>query len=122
MTVNVSQRINLMTGTAGGFRPGSSRLDNVAKAALDDIAVQMQNDPRLRANVIGYTDNSRRETGIQGLGARRAQAAADYLQEKGIDASRITAADGATSNPVGDNTTAEGRELNRRVEAILSVR
>jgi OOP family OmpA-OmpF porin len=118
----VSQRINLMTGTAGGFRTGSSRLDNVAKAALDDIAVQMQNDPRLRANIIGYTDNSSRETRIQGLGARRAQAAADYLTEKGIDASRITASDGGTSNPVGDNSTADGRQLNRRVEVILSVR
>jgi len=122
MTVNVSQRINLMTGTAGGFRTASSRIDNVAKAALDDIAVQMQNDPRLRANIIGYTDNSRRETRIQDLGARRAQAAADYLQEKGIDASRITATDGGTSNPVGDNSTADGRKLNRRVEVILSVR
>jgi outer membrane protein OmpA-like peptidoglycan-associated protein len=122
MTVNVSQRINLMTGSAGGFRTGSSRLDNVAKAALDDIAVQMQNDPRLRANIIGYTDNSRRETRVQGLGARRAQAAADYLTEKGIDASRITASDGGTSNPVGDNDTADGRKLNRRVEVILSVR
>jgi outer membrane protein OmpA-like peptidoglycan-associated protein len=117
MTVYVSQKITL-----GGFRTGRPRLDNVAKAALDDLAVQMQSDPRLRANIIGYTDNSRTETRATQLGARRAQAAADYLQEKGIDASRLTVTDGGTNNPIGDNSTAEGRELNRRVEIILSVR
>ena len=74
MTVNVSERMTL----PGNFRPGSARLDNVAKAALDDIAVRMQGDPRIRANIIGYSDTSRQD---KGLGIKRAQAAANYLEE-----------------------------------------
>jgi len=122
MTVNVSERINLMSGTAGGFAPGRDRLDNVAKAALDDIAVRMQNDPRLRANIIGYTDTSRTDTRVKDLGMKRAQAAAKYLESKGVDPSRLTTTDGGTSNPIGDNSTADGRRLNRRVEIELTVR
>jgi outer membrane protein OmpA-like peptidoglycan-associated protein len=115
MTVNVSERMTL----PGSFRPGSARLDNVAKAALDDIAVRMQNDSRMRANVIGYTDDSRRD---KGLGIKRAEAVADYLRKKGIDASRLTTTDGGTSNPVADNKTAAGRSSNRRVEIEFTVK
>lgn len=117
MTVNVSERIRL-----SGFKPGSDRLDNVMKAALDDIAVRMQNDPRLRANIIGHTDSTRRETRIKALGLKRAQAAAKYLQGKGIDASRLMTTDGAAANPVADDKTEDGRKQNRRVEIELSVR
>ncbi|MFH1574907.1 MAG: PKD domain-containing protein, partial [Acidobacteriota bacterium] len=122
MTVNVSERINLMSGTAGGFAPGRDRLDNVAKAALDDIAVRMQNDPRLHANIIGYTDTSRTDTRVRDLGLKRAQAAAKYLEGKGISPTRMTTTDGGASNPIGDNKTADGRRLNRRVEIELTVR
>jgi outer membrane protein OmpA-like peptidoglycan-associated protein len=118
VTVNVSERVTLPPGSEFGI--GSRRVNNVAKAALDDIAVRMQNEPRLHANIIGYTDNSRRETRIKGLGARRAQAVADYLVSKGVDRSRLTVTDGGTANPVGDNKTAAGRRQNRRVEIELA--
>jgi outer membrane protein OmpA-like peptidoglycan-associated protein len=123
MTINVSERLGLTSegkrGTAGGFAPGSARVDNVAKAALDDIAVRMQNDPRLRANIIGYTDNTRKD---RGLGIKRAQNVANYLKSKGIEESRLTATDGGTNNPIGDNKTVAGRKQNRRVEIELSPR
>jgi outer membrane protein OmpA-like peptidoglycan-associated protein len=115
MTVNVSERMTL----PGSFRPGSARLDNVAKAALDDIAVRMQNDTRMRAHITGYTDDSRQD---KGLGIKRAQAAADYLRKKGIDASRLTTTDGGTSNPVADNKTVAGRRSNRRIEIEFTVK
>ncbi len=123
MTVNVSERVGLTSegkrGTAGGFAPGSARVDNVAKAALDDIAVRMQNDPRLRANIIGYTDSTRRD---RGLGIKRAQNVANYLKGKGVEESRLTVTDGGTDNPIGDNKTVAGRKQNRRVEIELSPR
>jgi outer membrane protein OmpA-like peptidoglycan-associated protein len=109
VTVNVTERVTFTTR----FAPGSARVDNVAKAVLDDVALRMQNDPRLRANIIGYTDNTRRD---RGLGLKRAQNVAAYLQKKGIDQSRLTVTDGGTNNPIGDNKTVEGRKQNRRVE------
>ena len=115
MTVNVGERITLPCG----FRAGRARLDNKCKAALDDIAVRMQNDTRLRAHIIGYTDDSR---GDKGLGIKRAEATADYLRKKQIDGSRLTTSDGGTSKPVADNKSAAGRAANRRVEIEFSAK
>lgn len=122
MTVNVSERISVTRDNCGFFSPRGTRVDNCAKAILDDLAVRMKNDPKLRANIIGYTDGSRYEKGKKGLGEARARAVADYLGTQGVEASRLTLTDGADNNPAGDNATAAGRKLNRRVEIELSVR
>jgi outer membrane protein OmpA-like peptidoglycan-associated protein len=115
MTVNVSQKINVP-----GFAAGKNRVDNVAKAVLDNAAVQMKNDPHLSASIAGYIDGSKREARIKGLGLKRAQAVIDYLVSKGIDASRLSATDGGAST-VGDSKTEAGRKENRRAEILLSV-
>jgi outer membrane protein OmpA-like peptidoglycan-associated protein len=122
MTVNVSERLSVTKEKCGYFTTGGARVDNCAKAILDDLAVRMKNDPKLKANVIGYTDGSKAETGNKGLGEKRAKAMADYLESQGVEASRITSTDGGANNPVGDNKTAAGRTLNRRVEIELAVR
>jgi outer membrane protein OmpA-like peptidoglycan-associated protein len=116
MTINVSQRINVP-----GFLESKWRINNVAKAILDNVAVQMKNDPRLHASVAGYIDDGKREKKVKDLGLKRAQAAVDYLVSKGIDASRLTAANGGVG-AVGDNKTEPGRKENRRVEIQLGVR
>ncbi len=119
MTVNVSERLSVTRDKCGFFAPLSSRVDNCAKAILDDLAVRMKNDSKLRANVIGYTDASEKR---RNLGESRAKAAAAYLQKQGVEDSRMTITNGGANNPVGDNKTAAGRKLNRRVEIELSVR
>jgi outer membrane protein OmpA-like peptidoglycan-associated protein len=121
MTVNVSERLSITKEKCGFFKIGQARVDNCAKAMLDDLAVRMKNDPKLRANVIGYTDDSRLEKKKKALGESRAKAVAAYLEKQGVEASRMTITDGGANNPVGDNKTAAGRTLNRRVEIELSV-
>ncbi len=115
-TVNVSQKINVP-----GFPAGRNRVNNEAKAILDNAAVQMKNDPHLRASIAGFIDGSRREERIKGLGLKRAQAVADYLASKGIDASRLSATDGGVST-VGNSKTEAGRKENRRAELLLAIR
>ncbi len=125
MTVNVSERMSLVCAgkTRGGnFTPGGLHVDNCAKAMLDDVATRMQSDPQLYANIIGYTDSSRLETRRKNLGERRAKAVAAYLVKKGVDSSRLRITDGGISSPVGDNKTAAGRRMNRRVEIEFTVR
>ncbi|HUP66536.1 MAG TPA: OmpA family protein [Thermoanaerobaculia bacterium] len=103
------------------FEAGSARLTNIAKAILDDVAVRMRQAPRSTAVSIGYTDNRESTGPNRDLDRRRAQAAKDYLVSRhNIDASRITVEAGGTSNPVGDNATAEGRLRNRRVVIRLT--
>ena len=122
MTVNVSERLSVTKDKCGFFALGKYRVDNCAKAILDDLSVRMKNDPKLHANVIGYTDSSRLEKSRKGLGEKRAKAVADYLEKQGVEASRMTITDGGANNPVGDNKNAAGRTLNRRVEIELAVR
>ena len=98
------------------FEPGSARLTNIAKAILDDVALRMKQEPAATAIVIGYTDD-RENTGPNAdLDRRRAEAVRDYLVTRhGIDPSRITVEGRGATQPIGDNSTAEGRLRNRRV-------
>jgi outer membrane protein OmpA-like peptidoglycan-associated protein len=98
------------------FEPGSARLTNIAKAILDEVALRMKQEPSATALVIGYTDDREQTGPNRDLDRRRAEAVRDYLVSRhGIDPSRITVEGRGTSDPVGDNTTAEGRLRNRRV-------
>ncbi len=105
------------------FEPGSARLTNIAKAILDDVALRMKQEPASTAIVIGYTDD-RESTGPNAdLDRRRAEAVRDYLVSRhGIDPSRITVEGRGSREPIGDNTTAEGRLRNRRVVIKLMMR
>lgn len=99
-----------------------TRLDNVAKAQLDEVAVKLQQNPQLRVVATGYTDDRGSEENNIKYGQRRADSVKKYLvDEHQIADSRIETKSGGESNPVADNTTAEGRKENRRVEVVLYV-
>jgi outer membrane protein OmpA-like peptidoglycan-associated protein len=71
----------------------STRIDNVCKRVLDDVALRLQSEPRATAVIIGYSDPKERQpTRIAG---DRATNGVKYLGEKGIDASRVTTRTGA---------------------------
>lgn len=96
------------------------RLDNVAKAQLDEIALKMQQNNQLRALLTGHTDDRGSEQGNERAGTRRAEATRDYLvEEHNIDTARIEVQSAGESQPIADNQTAEGRKENRRVEVEL---
>jgi outer membrane protein OmpA-like peptidoglycan-associated protein len=98
------------------FEIGSARLTNIAKAILDEVALRMKQEPSATALVIGYTDDREATGPDKNLDRRRAEAVRDYLVSRhGIDPARITVEGHGTSDPIGDNTTAEGRLRNRRV-------
>ncbi len=99
-----------------------TRIDNVAKAQLDEIAVKLQQNPQLRAVATGYTDDRGNEENNIKYGQKRAESVRDYLvKEHQIADSRIQTKSGGESNPVADNGTADGRKENRRVEVVLYV-
>lgn len=98
------------------FEPGSARLTNIAKAILDEVGLRMKQEPAATALVIGYTDDKENTGANVDLDRRRAEAVRDYLVSRhGIDPARITVEGRGTTDPIGDNTTAEGRLRNRRV-------
>lgn len=69
-----------------------------------------------RINLMGYTDNAGNPAYNLDLSNRRAEAARQALIGLGIPADRITAKGFGENNPVAENTTEQGRQLNRRVE------
>lgn len=89
------------------------------KQRLDEVAAQIGNIPEdATIRITGYTDNIGGEEYNLDLSMRRAQAAQEYLVNKGIDQKRIVIAGMGASNPVASNDTAEGRAMNRRVEVV----
>jgi outer membrane protein OmpA-like peptidoglycan-associated protein len=100
------------------FDSGKATLRPDGKKRLDHVVQQMRNDPSLRVSVDGYTDAVGSENYNQRLSMRRAEAVKRYLVANGVDESRIGVRALGESNPVGDNSTAEGRAENRRVEIV----
>ena len=107
-----------------------TRVDNEAKAILDEIALDLQKQPDAKLVVVGDSDAKEKERTakeqkaalkhkhlkVEDLAAERAVNVKDYLvTEKGIDASRISAATGAADDqnvatylvPAGANFTAD---------------
>jgi outer membrane protein OmpA-like peptidoglycan-associated protein len=107
-----------VTCTSGGFPRNMSRLNNVDKACLDDLAARMRQDPRSRIVIVGHADKS--EPNAEVIGRRRAEAIKTYLvKERGLDEARVTARSAAATKPLDTGTSAMARAKNRRAEVTF---
>lgn len=85
---------------------------------LDRVVEYMTYVPTARIRVTGHTDNVGDPRRNQRLSEARAEAVRAYLVEKGINGDRIEAVGYGDQQPVADNDTEEGRQRNRRIEAV----
>ncbi len=74
--------------------------------------------PNMKVEIRGYTDNVGSARANKRLSQRRADAVRNWLIAKGISPDRITAVGMGEANPIADNSTPEGRRLNRRIEFV----
>ncbi len=102
------------------FDTNKATLKPGAEAKLDRLAAFLQDNPNERLLIEGYTDSTGSEDYNQALSQRRAQAVADSLAVHGVPASRYQALGRGESLPVATNSSAEGRQQNRRVEVVFS--
>jgi outer membrane protein OmpA-like peptidoglycan-associated protein len=111
-----------------------ARVDNTAKAVLDDVALRLQREPDAKAVIVGYSDPSEavlaKRAHIKDLAAQRAVNTKEYLvTEKGIDPSRIEVRTGTAGGnraeiylvPPGatfnvENTTPVSEEVKPQIE------
>lgn len=98
------------------FRTNSDMLLDGANTVLNAAAQSLLDNPMLVVEVAGHTDSDGDYDYNSSLSLARALAVRDYLIGVGVDPSRITARGYGESEPVADNSTAEGRAQNRRVE------
>ena len=104
------------------FESGKAVLLKQSYAVLDEVVSVMNTYPEYSLNIGGHTDNQGDDKLNQQLSERRAKACYDYLISKGIAAGRVASAGYGETKPVGNNSTAAGREQNRRVEFELYVK
>ena len=101
------------------FRANSYVIKSESWEELDELAIFMKNNKNLRVEIGGHTNGLCDDEYCKNLSRQRAEAVKTYLEDKGIDASRIEAAGYGKSRPVASDDTPEGRALNQRVEVTI---
>jgi outer membrane protein OmpA-like peptidoglycan-associated protein len=102
------------------FDTGSSTLKPAAREKLAKISGILLAHPGLTLQIEGHTDSVGGDDFNQALSERRADSVRDFLAEQGVLPSSITARGFGKTQPVATNETAEGRQLNRRVELVVN--
>jgi outer membrane protein OmpA-like peptidoglycan-associated protein len=85
---------------------------------LDRVVEYMTHKKKVRIQISGHTDNMGKKAANKVLSQNRARACRDYVISKGIDGSRIEAVGYGDERPIAPNDTEEGRQQNRRIEAM----
>ena len=106
------------------FNSGHTALSKEGKEMLDGIVGQILENPEAEVLIVGHADGTPVLSGNHrsnwDLSQSRANSAAKYLKDKGVDAARIKAVGKAHTDPVAPQNTTAGRAMNRRVEVILN--
>ena len=110
------------------FQTGKADLSATAKSSLQQFSQVLKNNTACDVAIQGYTDNTgwKNSTAAQSaeknkaLSLDRATSVSTYLQALGVSAAQIKSVEGlGEANPVADNSTAAGKEQNRRVEVYM---
>jgi len=102
------------------FDTGSAVLRPEFTGLLDLGTVLLKQNPKVTITVIGHTDNVGDPQSNLALSQRRVAAAIGYVVDRGVDPSRLIGVAKGDTDPVGDNSTPEGRRANRRVEFVIT--
>jgi outer membrane protein OmpA-like peptidoglycan-associated protein len=102
------------------FDTGAFTLRSGAREKLSKVAGILQAYPGLKIEVDGHTDNVGGDEFNQKLSDQRAESVRAYLVNQGVLTDSVTAKGFGKTQPVGTNDTAEGRQINRRVELVVS--
>jgi outer membrane protein OmpA-like peptidoglycan-associated protein len=102
------------------FDTGQYTLKPGAREKLAKVAGIILSHPGLKIQVEGHTDSVGGDEYNQKLSENRANAVRDYLVGQGLSATSVEARGFGKTRPVADNSTAAGRQMNRRVEMVVS--
>ena len=102
------------------FATNKADLNATSKASLTQFAEVLKENKDMDIAIFGHTDNTGTDAVNNPLSKNRAQSVSKFLKSQGVASSQIKTIDGQGSkNPVADNSTAEGRKQNRRVEVYM---
>ena len=117
----VGEGINVTFDEKSGvyFATDKYNVNSESEATLNKLADIFKEYPQTNILVEGHTDNTGSDSYNLTLSKNRAQSVTGYLVENGIDRGRFTTKWYGESQPKHDNSTAEGRAKNRRVELAI---
>ncbi|TAH42594.1 MAG: OmpA family protein [Bacteroidetes bacterium] len=101
------------------FESGKSVIRSTSYLSLEELIKLLNRKPTFRLLIEGHTDNVGSAALNMRLSLSRAEAVKTYLSDRGIDGERIIAKGYGLTQPVAPNTTAQGRQKNRRVEFTI---
>jgi len=102
------------------FSSNKAQLKSGGMHNVDKLASFLEQYPKYRVLIEGYTDNTGNKESNQALSERRADAVKLALIDKGVDGDRVITRGYGTDYPVASNDSHSNRQLNRRVEIVLS--
>jgi outer membrane protein OmpA-like peptidoglycan-associated protein len=102
------------------FDTGQAQLKAGAMRPIEQIAAFLNENPERKVQVEGFTDSQGTDEYNQQLSQRRADAVAQAIVQRGIDAQRVRAMGYGEEFPKASNDSAGSRQLNRRVEIVVS--
>lgn len=120
--LNAKQTERGMVVTIGDllFDTNRARLNPGAMRSIDQLAGFFRENPKRKALLEGFTDSIGSESSNQDLSDRRASAVRSALVERGVDGGRLSVHGYGESYPIAGNDSAGSRQMNRRVEIVLS--
>ncbi len=112
----------LVMTLSGGllFDTDKSDLKAGAQISMDRLTAFLKDHPERNVMIEGHTDSTGDASYNVSLSSRRAESVRTALTQRGIDANRIRANGLGESYPVATNDSVTGRQLNRRVEIVIS--
>lgn len=102
------------------FRSGSAQLEPYELTRLKPVLDTLQRHPNTRVHIEGHTDSDGSKSYNQQLSENRAKNVAFHLMDNGISRDRIVTYGYGEDRPIAENTTAEGKRMNRRVTFLIS--
>jgi len=121
LEMNARETSNGMVLTLGDvlFDTGKSVLKPGAEATLDRLSGFMEKFSNTSVLIEGYTDSMGSDEFNLELSRQRAESVRSALISRGVEAGRVVALGKGESAPVASNSTAAGRQQNRRVEIVI---
>jgi outer membrane protein OmpA-like peptidoglycan-associated protein len=101
------------------FKTASADLNSNFYKVLDSVGLVLKEFDKTLIDVEGHTDSDGATAYNQQLSLERANSVGTYLQSHGVNGQRIVTFGAGEDRPIASNTTADGKQQNRRVELKL---
>lgn len=102
------------------FDVDKAELKSGAERTLEKLAAILRDNPDRTINIEGFTDSTGSDAYNRRLSELRANAVREALVSRGVDPERIMTRGYGENYPIATNETPAGRQLNRRVEIVIS--